>query len=93
MLINENDSRGGPPRGEGLEDLKYSRKLRALGLFSWRQEGKVSVSKSKYKFPYLKWVMEKMEPHFSHLCTVKRATTVTHGSRGNSSWRVVYVGV
>jgi len=66
MSINWSGSRGWPSRGEGLEDVMYSKKLRALGLFSWRQEGKVSMSKSNYRFSSLKWVMEKTEPPFSH---------------------------
>lgn len=84
MLIKWSDSRGGPPRGEGLEDVMNSKKLRALGLLSWRQEGKVSVSKSNYRFPYLKCVMEKTEPPFSHWCTVKRQPQQSHMAAGES---------
>lgn len=87
-MTNWSDSRGGPPRGKGLEDVMYNKKLGALELFSWRQEGKVSVSKSNYSFPYLKWVMEKKNRAtlFSLMNNEETATTVTHGSKGKSRW-------
>lgn len=50
---------------------------------SRRQEGKDSVSKSNYRFPYLKWALEKTEPHFSHMWTVKRVTQESHTAAGD----------
>lgn len=78
--------------GEGHKEVSGWIQLRPLGLFNWRKGRKDNVSKSNYRFPYLKWVMEKTATLLTLMHSKKTATTVVHDSRRNSSWTEQSVG-